>query len=64
MFTWREVAGAVNALFEDVLAPSRLATRSHAERQAILDRGFDSALKTIRESQRQLRIRFSRLPRR
>jgi D-inositol-3-phosphate glycosyltransferase len=55
MFTWREVAGAVNALFEEILAPSRLAMRSNTERHAILERGFDGALKAIRESQRQLR---------
>jgi D-inositol-3-phosphate glycosyltransferase len=55
MFTWREVAGAINVLFDDVLAPSRLATRSHAARGAILDSGFEGAIKAIRESQRQLR---------
>ena len=55
LFTWEKVAGAVAALYEDVLAAAQPGRPHQAEQRAIVERGFDAALKTLQESRRHLR---------
>jgi D-inositol-3-phosphate glycosyltransferase len=55
LFTWRHVAGGVAALYEDVVAAGDPRRRMQAGHLAVVDRGFDAAVETLRESRRRLR---------
>jgi D-inositol-3-phosphate glycosyltransferase len=55
LFTWRHVAGGVAALYEDVVAAGDPRRRMQAGHLAVVDRGFDAAVDTLRESRRRLR---------
>jgi phosphoheptose isomerase len=54
-FTWQKVTSAIAALYEEVLAGSRLVSGGEAHQLAILDRGFESMLQAVQRSQRLLR---------
>jgi D-inositol-3-phosphate glycosyltransferase len=55
LFTWQKVTGSIAALYEDVLESRQPARRDEANLLQIVDRGFDGAMATLRESQRLLR---------
>ncbi len=55
LFTWQKVAGAVAALYEDVLASGRPERKDEADNLALIDRGFDAVLDALHESRRRLR---------
>jgi D-inositol-3-phosphate glycosyltransferase len=55
LFTWRHVAGAVAALYEEVLAAGDPRRRAQAGHLAVVDHGFDETLQALQESRRRLR---------
>lgn len=56
LFTWDKVAGAVAALYEDVVASGRPAVPDEADRVAVVDRGFEGAIEAMHASHRRLRV--------
>jgi phosphoheptose isomerase len=54
-FTWQKVTSTVAALYEDVLRGISPVAGVEANQLAILDRGFDTAIKAVQRSQRLLR---------
>ncbi|HYE90094.1 MAG TPA: glycosyltransferase [Terriglobales bacterium] len=55
LFTWERVAHGVSALYEDVLAAGEPARREQAAHLAVIDHGFEDAMRCLHESQRRLR---------
>lgn len=54
-FTWQKVTSAIAAVYEEVLAGIRSVEGVESAQVAILDRGFESAMKAVQRSQRLLR---------
>jgi D-inositol-3-phosphate glycosyltransferase len=54
-FTWQKVTSTVAALYEDVLSGISPTAGVEATQLAILDRGFETAIKAVQRSQRLLR---------
>ena len=50
LFTWQRVAGAMSALYEQVLASRQPERREQADQLALIDRGFHQASETFKES--------------
>ncbi len=55
LFTWRRVADAVAALYEDVLSATQPARREAVDALALVDRAFDGLVEALHESRRRLR---------
>jgi phosphoheptose isomerase len=55
LFTWDRVAHGVAGLYEEVLAAGEPARREQAAHLAVVDRGFEDAMRCLHESQRRLR---------
>jgi phosphoheptose isomerase len=55
LFTWERVAHGVAGLYEEVLAAGEPARREQAAHLAVVDRGFEDAMRCLHESQRRLR---------
>ncbi len=55
LFTWRRVADAVAALYEEVLNICQPEGSEEANDLAMVDRSFDTAIETLQESRRRLR---------
>lgn len=53
-FTWQKVTSAIAALYEEVLSGMHTIAGKEAVQLAILDRGFDSAIKALQQSRQQL----------
>jgi phosphoheptose isomerase len=55
LFTWAGVASAVADLYDEVIAANHPAGRLRLGQMAIVDRSFDAAIETLRQSRRRLR---------
>jgi len=58
LFTWWHVANGVAALYEDVIAARDPARREQAAQLAVVDRGFEAVIDSLRETRRRLRERI------
>jgi D-inositol-3-phosphate glycosyltransferase len=52
LFTWQKVAGAVAALYEDVLAANQPGRMVETDRLAVVDSGFEAAIEALQETRR------------
>jgi phosphoheptose isomerase len=52
LFTWQKVAGAVAALYEDVLASNQPGRMVETDRLAVVDSGFEAAIEALQETRR------------
>jgi phosphoheptose isomerase len=55
LFTWKRVATAVGAVYDEVIADRRLAGHERNEQLAALDRGFDATIAALGETRTRLR---------
>ncbi|MBE7549557.1 MAG: glycosyltransferase [Anaerolineales bacterium] len=55
-FTWQKVAEAMASVYEEIFAANPLPQTDEVDELAIIDRGFETALETFRQSRRLLRL--------
>ena len=56
LFTWKGVADSMAVLYDDVALAGDRQRREQAGHLAVVDRGFEAAVESLRESRRRLRV--------